>query len=77
MKREDPPRIHNLIALARHLGVEDEEILEALRRVNPHYRVPGCPDAANGVPMDVYSGSIAGELAERIVLWVRKLVKRG
>jgi HEPN domain-containing protein len=80
LKRELPPKIHNLIALARHLEVSDEEILEALRRLNPHYRVSRYPDAANGVPMDVYSERIAGELvalSERVVSWVKRLLEKG
>ncbi len=72
--------MRNLVALARHLGVTDEEILEALRRLNPHYRVSRYPDAANGVPMEVYSERIASELvglSERVVSWVRKLLGEG
>lgn len=78
-RRELPPRIHNLLELARILGVRDEELLEALRRLNPHYRVARYPDAANGVPMEVYSESIASELvslAERVVEWARNMVSR-
>ncbi len=79
LRREVPPRIHNLIALARHLGIDDEDILEALRRLNPHYRISRYPDAANGVPMEVYSESIASELlelAERVVAWAKRLVEK-
>ena len=78
-RRELPPRIHNLLELARILGVRDEKLLEALRRLNPHYRVARYPDAANGVPMEVYSESIASELvslAERVVEWARNMVSR-
>jgi len=77
LRRELPPRIHNLIALARMLGVDDERILEALRRLNPHYRVARYPDAANGVPMEVYSEAIARELLEasrEVVRWVKRLL---
>ena len=69
-RRELPPRIYNLLELARILGIEDEELLEALRHLNPHYRIARYPDAANCVPMEVYSESIASELvslAERVV----------
>ena len=78
-RRELPPRIHNLLELARILGVRDEGLLEALRRLNPHYRVARYPDAANGVPMEVYSESIASELvslAERVVEWARNMISR-
>ncbi len=75
LRGEVPPRIHNLLRLAEILGVDDEKILEALRRLNPHYRVARYPDAANGVPMEVYSRPIASELLElarSVVDWVRE-----
>ncbi len=62
LKGELSPRIHNLIYLARVLDIKDENILDALRRLNPHYRISRYPDAAIGVPMDMYSESIALEL---------------
>lgn len=61
--------------MTRILGVDDEQLLEALKRVNPHYRISRYPDAANGVPMDVYSESMAGELvglAKKVVEWTKK-----
>ena len=77
---ELPPRIHNLLRLASILGVKDEELLDYLRRLNPHYRIARYPDAANGVPMEVYSERIAGELVElagRVLDWARRLVSAG
>ena len=77
VRRELPPRIYNLLELARILGIEDEELLEALRRLNPHYRIARYPDAANGVPMEVYSENIASELvslAEQVVAWTKKTI---
>ena len=79
VRRELPPRIHNLLELARILGIEDEQLIEALRRLNPHYRVARYPDAANGVPMEVYSRSIASELvslAERVVTWAKNMISK-
>jgi len=78
LKGELPPRIHNLVRLAEILGVSDENMLDMLRRLNPHYRVARHPDAANGVPMEVYSERIASELvqlAEAVVNWVREKLK--
>ena len=79
VRRELPPRIHNLLELARILGIEDEQLIETLRRLNPHYRVARYPDAANGVPMEVYSRSIASELvslAERVVTWAKNMISK-
>ncbi len=78
LKRELPPRIHNLVLLAKILEIRDEDILDLLRRLNPHYRVARYPDAANGVPMEVYSESIARELvvaASRVLEWVKEKLK--
>ncbi len=75
LRRELPPRIHNLVRLAEILGIDDPEILEAVRRLNPHYRVSRYPDAANGIPSEVYSENIASELlmlAKRVVDWVKR-----
>ncbi len=78
VRRELPPRIHNLLALARILGIEDEDVLEDLRRLNPHYRVARYPDAANGVPSEMYSEKIATELLEaarRVLSWAKRMLK--
>lgn len=80
LKRELPPKMHNLIYLARILNIDDEQLLEALRRLNPHYRISRYPDAANGVPMEMYSESIAEELVELargVVEWARKKLGEG
>ncbi|AEM38451.1 HEPN domain protein [Pyrolobus fumarii 1A] len=77
LRGELPPKTHNLVRLASILGVDDEDIMDALRMLNPHYRVARYPDAANGVPMEVYSARISSQLvnlAERVVKWVKKLL---
>ncbi len=79
LRRKLPPGTHNLLVLARELGVEDEEMLERLRLLNPHYVVSRYPDAANAVPGDVYSRRLAGELvgaARAVVGWVRESLRR-
>ncbi len=45
-----PPRLRNLLELARILEVRGEWVLDALRRLNPHYRVARYPDALTLYP---------------------------
>lgn len=52
-KRELPPKTHNLVELGKLLGVP-EEVMHALRLLNPEYVASRYPDAANGVPAENY-----------------------
>jgi HEPN domain-containing protein len=66
-----PPRTHSLVELAEGLSAP-EGVLEACRRLNPHYGASRYPDAANGDPADNYTGRIASELlaeAEEVRAW--------
>jgi HEPN domain-containing protein len=49
--------------LGAQIGVP-ETILQPLRRLNPHYAVARYPDAANGVPAQMYDEPIARPLVE-------------
>lgn len=73
LRRQIPPRTHDLVELGRHLAVP-EGVSAALRRLNPHYAVSRDPDAANGVPAEQYDRELAEELlalGERVRAWVR------
>lgn len=71
-KRSAPPRFHDLVQLGADLEVPDD-VIAALRRLNPEYVIARYPDAANGVPAHNYDRARAEELvvlAARVESWV-------
>jgi HEPN domain-containing protein len=73
-KREIPPKTHNLLELAEGVSTPDE-LLSSLRRLNVAYATSRYPDAANGLPRDVFDNAIAQELVEsarRSIEWVKR-----
>ncbi|KUO94099.1 MAG: DNA-binding protein [Vulcanisaeta sp. CIS_19] len=75
-----PPKTHNLIELAERLregGLPTNEVMDDLKDLNPHYLVSRYPDAANGVPSEVYSRRAAENcviMATRVIEWIRRLL---
>jgi len=75
-----PPKTHNLIELAERLregGLPTNEVMDDLKDLNPHYLVSRYPDAANGVPSEVYSRRVAEScvrMATRVIEWIRRLL---
>lgn len=74
--REAAPRTHSLTELGDGLGVP-AETRPHLVNLNPDYVTARYPDAANGVPYEVYDrptaeGKVAA--AEEAFRWVRKLI---
>jgi HEPN domain-containing protein len=70
-----PPKIHNLLDLARMLKLEGSEIIEDVMDLNPHYLTSRYPDAANGVPSEIYTermGRMCLEWTERIENFLKK-----
>ena len=73
-KRELPPKTHNLLELAEGVSAP-EELLSCFRRLNVSYATSRYPDAANGLPRDVFDIAIAKELmqcARRSIEWVKR-----
>jgi len=76
-------RSHNLLELIRILRAELEvkpprEVERCARYLNPHYVVSRYPDAANGLPYEVYEeddASRALECAEAILGWAEQLLR--
>jgi HEPN domain-containing protein len=71
-KRSAAPRFHDLVQLGADLEVPDD-VIAALRRLNPEYVIARYPDAANGVPAQNYDRARAEELvvlAARVESWV-------
>ena len=77
-KREQQPKTHNLLDLGKLLKVP-RNILDALIELNPEYVVTRYPDAANGLPAEMYNEEIAKrkiEKARKVMAWARqKLTK--
>ncbi|MBP1911270.1 HEPN domain-containing protein [Thermococcus stetteri] len=59
LKREFPPKTHSLLRLSNELGIEDEEVIDAVLDLNPEYIVTRYPDAANEVPARIYNERMA------------------
>lgn len=78
VKREGPPRTHSLTELGDALGVPTEH-RRHLVYLNPDYTTARYPDAANGVPYEVYDRPTADakvQAAEEAFQWLRSLTKR-
>lgn len=71
-RREMPPKTHSLLNLADGLGVR-AQFADTLADLNTDYSVSRYPDAANGVPYEAYTESIATRKvasAEEVVAWL-------
>lgn len=76
-KHESPPRTHSLTELADGLGVAEDERAHFVY-LNPDYTTARYPDAANGVPYEVYDRATAEakvKAAEAAFEWLRQLTK--
>lgn len=72
-KKDFPPKIHNMLDISRDLTVP-EDILDAAIELNPEYIVTRYPDAANGVPAQMYTEKKAKfhfEKAGMVINWVK------
>ncbi len=70
VKKAPPPRTHNLVELLNLLGIKDEDIVDAAMDLTPEYTVTRYPDAANGVPAQLYNK----RLAEEHLLKAKKII---
>ncbi len=78
LKRELPPRTHNLLELLRTLGIDREDLVDAAMDLTPEYIVTHYPDAANGVPAHLYNEGMAREhleKAKRIIEYCKAFIK--
>ncbi len=65
LKRERPPRTHDLVELYRNLGVRlSEHLEEALSELTPYYSVARYPNAGLEKPWLGISNSLAKRLVE-------------
>ncbi|RDD52830.1 MAG: HEPN domain-containing protein [Candidatus Korarchaeota archaeon NZ13-K] len=70
LKRELPPHTHNLLELLRSLGVDREDLVDAAADLTPEYIVTRYPNAAGGVPAELYNERSAREHLEKARLIV-------
>lgn len=77
VKREAAPRTHSLTELADGLGVT-ADLRPQFAYLNPDYTTARYPDAANGVPYEVYDRPTAEakiQAVEKVFPWLRQLTQ--
>jgi|WetSurMetagenome_2_1015567.scaffolds.fasta_scaffold513677_1 HEPN domain-containing protein len=76
--RESSGPTHSLIFLGKNVGIP-EEFYSSLRKLSPDFIITRYPDAANGVPYDLYDEEIAEErlkLSQKVLKWVKKELEK-
>jgi HEPN domain-containing protein len=74
-KKEPAPRTHSLTELADGLG-GPADLRPSFAYLNPDYSTARYPDAANGVPYEVYDRATAEakiRAVEKVFPWLRQL----
>lgn len=72
-----PLKTHNLLELANMIREIDIPVIDELKTLTPHYTVSRYPDAANGIPSEIYTNTISRDCiicAEKILKWVEKTI---
>lgn len=75
--KESSGPTHSLIFLGRSVKIPDG-FLSGLRKLSPDFVITRYPDAANGVPYELYDDEIAKErlkIAKNVIKWVEKELK--
>ena len=76
-KRTRPPATHYLRELGEGLGVP-KRLMAHLNYLNPDYTIARYPDAANGVPYELYDVTAARakvKAAAEVARWVESLIR--
>lgn len=76
-KRRRPPPTHYLRELGEGLRIP-KRLMAHLLYLNPDYTVARYPDAANGVPYELYNEAIARakvKAAQEVARWVESLIR--
>lgn len=74
LKKEVPPKTHNLVNLAKQMDAP-EEVLDACADLAPEYVLTRYPDGDIGPPSQRYTARSAErhlKLARRVLQWVKK-----
>jgi len=80
LRGELPPHTHNLLELLRRLGVDSEDLLDAAADLTPEYIVTRYPNAAGGIPAELYNERSAREHLEKarlIIDFCREVLEGG
>jgi len=75
-KLREPLKSHNLLELAKRLKVP-HEIMVCLIELNPDFIITRYPDAANGLPYELYDLKKAKQktgFAEKVLRWTKKWI---
>ncbi|MEN4006818.1 MAG: HEPN domain-containing protein [Methanobacteriaceae archaeon] len=75
--KESPGPTHSLLFLGRSVKILSE-FLSGLRKLSPDFVITRCPDAAHGVPYELYDDEIAKErleIAKNVIKWIQKELK--
>jgi len=76
LRGEAPPYSHYLVELGRGLELP-ASLQRRLAYLNPDYTVSRYPDAANGVPYELYDRDTARDkvaAAEEVIVWLRSRI---
>jgi HEPN domain-containing protein len=71
------PLTYDLVRIGKELGA-GENLMRLLRRLNPDYVVARYPNAASGVPYELYDEAQARErikLAGKVLEWTKKRLR--
>ena len=74
LKKDIPPKTHNLVNLAKQMDAP-EEIIDACADLSPEYVLTRYPDGDIGPPYQRYTARSAGrhlKLSRRVFQWVKK-----
>ena len=76
LKYELPPHTHYLLDLGKSLKIP-KNLQRQLAFLNPDYTISRYPNAANGIPYELYDREIALSkinAAEEVIEWIRKQI---
>lgn len=75
--RESPGATHSLVSLGKKVGIP-EELFPHLRKLAPDFVLSRYPNAAHGLPSELYDREMAEErlrLAREVLEWVEKALR--
>ncbi len=77
-KLREPMKSHNLLELAKKIKAP-HEIMRCLIELNPDFIISRYPDAANGLPYELYDLKKAKQKAAysgKVLKWVKEWIKK-